>query len=851
MSQPKPTKQLQLELITPEEAAKAPRAQCWKCPLNRRPFVPTYVPKEFDGVVFVAEAPGEKEVEMKRGLVGASGSLLAEQYNKQGGKFSAAARTNAVLCRPEGNRNPTDEELDCCAARLEYELQKMEPRAIVSLGRIAEKQLGALRPFNTPVIQSIHPAAILRRQAGLPALQQALRQIVKGKDPLYEALSTAPEVITITSKSQLVLELSQIQNGEWVAFDFETNNVNRYDRPYERIVRKQGSRKIKIVQRRPTGVVKADPILCLAFTTGIGYGWVIPDYLLYDTPGVVEVLNEFFARVKTIGHNGKFDVLFGEQVGLKLHVDVDSLFQHYAFCELPGTHGLKNLAYSEFGVNDYEKDLVQKYLNSRNDEYSKVPEKHLYQYAVWDVCITIALANRQKKRLQKINMWERPFLDLYMPANTMLTNVERRGVKIDTEHLELWRDLMMRRASIVQDQINSFALSKGQLDDFVDATVNLNSSKQVKHYLFDILGLPETPATRRTKPGSTDKDALKTIKHLHQAVELILEYRACVKMVTSYIDNMLLNVDVNGRVHTQYLWYGTVQGRMSSRSPALQTIPRGSNFYGRIIKAAFIPEEDMVFIDCDYDQAEVRVLAAVTGDPFLIGVCDRDMGLHDEVLQAVWGPKQDMDELLYKTRKIIVKAFNFGWAYGASPKTLRQALGDPATARFFMAKYEENMKVASEWREIIPQKAIHYGYLESATGRRRRTHFHYVDNWGRDAYGTIPTEFINFPIQSGASDCTSKSAIRLDSEGHRVLLLVHDELVVEVPKTQAEYMQDYVAQVMEEEAAKIFPQVRWKTDPEIKDRWLKKPSDKEIEQWMQGVKKVQVDLGEDQNRSAI
>lgn len=832
------TKQLSLELLTPEQVAKAPHAQCWKCPLNRRPFVPTYVPNNFDGIVFVAEAPGENEVQVKRGLSGASGSLLAEQYNKQGGKFSAAARTNAVLCRPEGNRNPSDIELACCAPRLQYELQQMEPRTVVSLGKIAEKQLAGLRLPPTPVIQSIHPAAILRRQAGLPALQQALRQVVKGKDSLYHALSTPPEVTVITSKSQLVLELSSIGDGEWIAFDFETNNVNRYDRPYERIIRKEGNRKIKIIQRRPTGPVKANPILCLAFTTGIGYGWVVPDYLLYDCPGVVDIINEFFARVRTIAHNGKFDSLFGEQIGLKLHVDVDSLFEHYALCELPGTHGLKNLAYSEFGVDDYEKDLVQKYLNSRNDEYSKVPEEHLYQYAVWDVCITIALANRQKKRLQKIGMWERPFLDLYMPANKMLTNVERHGVKVDTEHLELWRGLMLQRAAIIQEQINSFALDKGRLQDFVDETINLNSPSQVKHYLFDVLDLPETPATRRTKPGSTDKEALKSIKYLHKAVELILEYRACVKMVTSYIDNMLLNVDMNGRVHTQYLWYGTVQGRMSSRTPALQTIPRGSNFYGEIIKSAFIAEDDMVLIDCDYDQAEVRVLAAVTGDPFLIGVCDRDMGLHDEVLQAVWGPKEDMDPLLYKTRKIIVKAFNFGWAYGASPKTLRQALGDPATARFFMAKYEENMKVASRWRDIIPQKAIHYGYLQSATGRRRRTHFHYVDNWGRDAYGTIPTEFINFPIQSGATDCTSKSAIRLDNEGHRVLLLVHDELVLEVPKTQAEYMQEYVAHVMEEEAAKIFPQVRWKTDPEIKDRWLKKPSQEKIDQWMKGIRKA-------------
>lgn len=233
----------------------------------------------------------------------------------------------------------------------------------------------------------------------------------------------------------------------------------------------------------------------------------------------------------------------------------------------------------------------------------------------------------------------------------------------------------------------------------------------------------------------------------------------------------------------------------------------------------------MVFIDCDYGQAELRVLAAETRDPFLLNVYATGGNMHDGVLEAMYGPKDSMDHLLYKTRKIIVKGFNFGWAYGAGLGTLVAALqGDVEQAKFFLKKYEDSMPVAARWRQTAPVEAKARGYIESRTGRRRRV---------TDLVKV--TEIINQPIQGGASDCTIFSGVRLDNEGYRLLLLVHDSTVTEVPERDAPHMQEYIRDVMIEEAVQLYPEVVWDAEADISDRWLEVPGADELKDWMEAI----------------
>jgi uracil-DNA glycosylase family 4 len=800
--------------------SKVPGARCWECGLCDEPLVPTYIPPEAFGpketVIFVGEAPGEVEVWRQRGFVGPSGRLLKQQYTAAKGDFEKTVRTNACLCRPPDNRNPTSDELDACRPRLEREIQELAATAaavqsdhgvaVVALGKISEKSLRDVSlPVNSRLITSPHPAYALRRIAGMEPLKQALRRTVRGDDPIAEVLKQPPEVTVLGDLQSLKRALESIGEGEWISFDLESNNVNWYDRMF--VQKKKG-----VFEEGPS---RADPILCLAFTTGLGYGWIIPDYMLYDCPDATGPLNDFFRRVKTVAHNGKFDVLFlEERCGIRAHVDLDTIALHYALCEVPGTHGLKDLGTSIYGIQDYEGALVQKYLNNRNDEYSKVPEEYLYLYGVWDVCLTLALAQRFRTRARRLNLYDRPFRSLYMPALDMLTDVERRGVRVDVPQLTLWRERMLERAR----RINL------RMQDYAGTEINLASPRQIAELLFQRLGLPRTRKARGVKAGSTSKTALDQLRlqHNHPALDLILEWRTCRKFVSAYIDGLLRNVDTDGRVHTNYMLFGTESGRLSSRNPPLQTIPRGSSFYGEIIKSFFIPDPGSVFIDCDYSQAELRVLAAITRDPFLLRVYEDDKSIHDEVLVAVYGPKESMSELVYKTRKIIVKAFVFGYFYGAGIDTLVSALGSQSLAEEFLAKFEATMPVAAAWRNSFPGLCRAHGYAESRTGRRRR-----VNDMVKG------TELINFPSQSGASDCTMSAGIRLNLEGHRLVLLVHDETVTECRRLDIERTKYAVEAAMVEEAARIYPEVKWKAEAEEVDRWLEPPSEDRVRQWLE------------------
>lgn len=794
---------------------KAPMAECETCPLNRYRFVPSYIPEDADGTIIIGEAPGEEEARAAIPFIGRSGKLLQQEYERAGGDWSKVARTNVVLCRPPGNRTPTAIEQNSCAPRLRNELTQREWKKIATAGATARNMVSELLPDGGVVegawwqntIGMVHPAFVLRQPAALKRLRRAVERLVRGKDgDELEAILQKPPIVTlIRTKAQLRETLESMQDGTWVAFDLETNQTGWFHRKFG-----QGE------QHGP------DSVLCLAFTTGPGYGWIIPDYILYDMPGAKEIITNWFARIRTIAHNGKFDVLFLRSIGIKAHLDIDTMILHYCIDETPGTHALKPLVAEEFGVPDYEAQLTLKYLRTKNDFYSKIPERPLYTYAVWDVCATFALAMKLKAEAVRQRMWSMPFRDFLMPGNAALTNVEWRGVRVDIPYLLVWKERLLQRAKILSDRMAEWA----EKPDF-----NPGSHVQMKWLLFQHLGLPITEPVPQssgrgvTKRGSTGKDAIKQLKGMHPIIELIGEYRTCLKMVRSYINNLLGYADQEGRVHTNYSSTTTVTGRLASRYPALQQIPKGRSLYGQIIRAAFIPRDGYLFADCDYAQAELRVFAAETRDEFLCDIYENDLDLHEQVVIAQWGPVDKMTEMEYENRRFIAKIFNFGWAYGGGVTMLTGVVPDPVEAAKFVEKYEENMPQAAKWRKLQAYKAQQIGYVQSRLGRRRRN----LDG------NLKPTEAINSPIQVGASDCTFKACIRLDNEGKDVVLLVHDQLVVEVRIEGAEQELEYVIQVMQGEAAAIYPEVPWKADGKLKARWAKELTEEQVEEWLLGL----------------
>lgn len=792
---------------------KALYAHCDSCPLREQPCAPTYVPDEYDGTLFVGEAPGFDEAQQGVPFVGQSGKLLASMYQRAGGAWAHAARTNTVLCRPPGNRTPTTVEMNCCADRLKSDIERLKPAKLVTIGTPAREQVTYVGDvmvkegiWHDNTIGVVHPAFILRQPGAMPRFRKAIERVVQG--PAGSAddapLLHEPSVMVLTTHHELRTLLDSIESGSWVAYDLETNQTRWYTRMF-------GSGES----------YRADMILCLAFTTGVGYGWIVPYYLLYDCDAVKPLLTSFFARVRTITHNGKFDLQFLRSIGIKSHIDLDTMVMHYTTDETPNTHALKPLVQAEFGLPDYEEQLIARYLRNKGDFYSKIDEAKLHLYAVWDVCSTIALAMKLKRELVRQQLWDRPFQSLMMPGFRMLANVEYRGVRVDIPYLLLWKGRFEARAAYLRQQITSYTGRQ---------VFNPGSPPQMQWLLFEHLGLPITETVPQssgrgvTKRGSTSKDALKQLKGTHPVIDLIGEYRTCLKMLKTYIVGMLNYADENGRVHTSYSNTTTETGRLASRGPALQNIPKGRTLYGQIIRAAFIPSDGCVFIDADYMQAELCVFAAETMDPFLIKVYENGEDLHEQVVIAQWGPVEAMTPMEYENRRFIAKIFNFGWAYGGGASMLTNVVPDHAAAQAFVNEYEANMPTAAAWRRRQGLLAQKQGYVQARTGRRRR-----------NLNGTLkPTEAINSPIQGGASDCTVESAIRLDREGKMVVLLVHDQIVAEAPIEIAELEGAYLAEVMAEEAHRIYPEVPWKADYKIKTRWAKELTDEEAEQWIVG-----------------
>lgn len=806
-----------IELVQP---LKAEGADCANCPLAASPCAPTYVPANFDGTLFVGEAPGFDEAQQHVPFVGASGQFLARAYESVGGVWGTAARTNTVLCRPPGNRTPTQQEITCCSGRLKVDIARIQPQRIVTLGTPAREtvsQYGSalvkegawgitrFAGHQANTIGVVHPAFILRQPGAAPRFRRALERVAKGPggDPTEASLHNPPDITVVRTYSELKEVLDSIADNAWVAYDLETNQTRWYNRRF-------GSGE----------TYRADRILCLALTTGIGYGWIVPDYLIHDTPAAIPLLTAFFARVRTITHNGKFDLQFLRAYGITSHIDIDTMVAHYTTDETPNTHALKPLVAAEFGVPDYEGDLIAKYLKNKGDVYSKIPELPLYTYAVWDVCSTIALAMRLKTTLVRQKLWERPFQSLMMPGFRTLANIEFRGVRVDVPYLLKWKDLFEKRAEYLRAQITAYTGRE---------VFNPGSPPQMQWLIFTKLGLPITEPVPQssgrgvTKRGSTSKDALKQLKGMHPVIDLIGEYRTCIKMLKTYIMGMLTYADEYDRVHTSYSNTTTETGRLASRGPALQNIPKGRTLYGQIIRAAFIPSDGCVFLDADYAQAELRVFAAETKDPFLLKVYQNDEDLHEQVVIAQWGPIEAMTDMEYENRRFIAKIFNFGWAYGGGASMLTNVVPDHAAAQAFVDEYEANMPVAAAWRRRQGYLAQKQGYVQARTGRRRR-----------NLNGTLkPTEAINSPVQGGASDNTVDATIRLEAEQRvQVVLLIHDEIVAEAPIASAEADLQYVIDVMQEAGARNYPEVPWKADGKIKQRWAKELTEEEARQWV-------------------
>jgi DNA polymerase-1 len=377
------------------------------------------------------------------------------------------------------------------------------------------------------------------------------------------------------------------------------------------------------------------------------------------------------------------------------------------------------------------------------------------------------------------------FEEFELPLIPVLARMEHAGIGVDRAYLE-------NMGAELRDKLTAL---DARIQELAGEQFNVNSTDQLRYVLFDKLGLPVIKKTSTGKP-STDASVLKKLDH--PVVEALLEYREYEKLRGTYVDGYLPLVEADGRIRTRFNQMAATTGRLSSDRPNLQNIPIRSES-GRTIRRAFIAGEGAEFLVADYSQIELRVLAHMSGDPFLLEAFRKGSDVHTATAARVWGlGESEVTPDLRRTAKMI----NFGLLYGMEAFGLADRLGiSREEAQQHMDAYFSQFVQVKEFMASVVTQARNQGYTTTLFGRRRYLPELKSDNFRIRQMGERMA--LNAPVQGTAADIIKKAMIELDaslrSEGlaSTLILQIHDELILESPLDELDVAEKLVVETME------------------------------------------------------
>lgn len=398
-----------------------------------------------------------------------------------------------------------------------------------------------------------------------------------------------------------------------------------------------------------------------------------------------------------------------------------------------------------------------------------------------------AIFEEMTKKLSETGM-EKLYFEIEKPLTDVLWEMEQEGVSVNAEELLEFGELLRKEMEGLEKAIYEMAGEK----------FNILSPKQLGEILFEKLGIPPV---KKTKTGySTDADVLEKIKRHHDIVPLILDYRKYSKLKSTYADGLLKFISPKDRkIHTTFQQMVTATGRISSTDPNLQNIPIRSELGGEVRKM-FVPESrDMCFVDADYSQIELRVLAHITGDEEMCRDFRDGVDVHARTASEVFGVP--IDEVTSEMRRVS-KAVNFGIVYGISEFSLSEDIGvTRAEAKRYMEAYLNHFGGVKKYMKEIVEKAKSDGFVTTVFGRRRYIPEISSKNFNIRSFGERVA--LNAPIQGTAADIIKIAMIRVSKRlkksglSAKLVLQVHDELIVEAKKTDAEEVAKILTEEME------------------------------------------------------
>lgn len=768
-----------------------PQTECNGCPFGG-PKVGTKG-NVCSPLVLVGESPGIREVVTGIPFSGPSGKLLYTYLPED----IDAYVINAMECSPRKQKNPKllDYAARTCNSRLIRLVTAHPRRLIVAMGNAAVRSLtgdynlkitqirGQLIPSpyaELGILPVIHPAGLMHGSGSFRQFREDLgyaKQLALGEPPRqYERCTYTDMPIGLPNTNDpwwwthepWYSFLQTITATTEPSCDIETSGLD--------FIR--------------------DRILSLGVSNEEG------KHVYCFGPEHLPFLKEWIEDPNKAWcwHNGKFDIKFIRQQGVHARVDDDTMLMSYALDEKTGVHDLETVAQDVLDAPDY-KHMIKPYLPNKESSYELVPRPVLMDYMSIDVGNTARIRKVYRQKIKKDSALEKLYTKTLLPASELLARVESNGIYVDREWLDDLDDVLTERLTQIEEEIN----------EICGRRVNPGSPKQMQDVLFRQFKLPDK------KKGSTDKDVLKAFaENTATRLPIVLalrEHRVVSKQYGTYVKGIRKWLHDNNRVYCTYLLHGSVTGRLASRKPNLQNIPRDP-----IVRGMFCAAPGCVLMECDLSQAELRSLAALSGDPAMMQVFLSGGDIHTELAIYLFGKDYSYEQ------RVKCKNVNFGIVYGITPFGLQDQIGGPLS---------DSERMINGWAKRFPKawSFIQYCRESPTAGRTIVTPFGRKKRTGLVTAGNLKflqNEAANFPHQSIASDITLHAAMRVEpilrEKGIKIVNLIHDAILMEVPDTaeHIQFVKDLVPATMQQVPKDWgITLVPFKADAEINERWGK------------------------------
>lgn len=834
---------------------KHPLAECEKCPLfENGEFVPSYGPEKAE-LAIVGEAPGYNEAIKGIPFTGQSGKLLDAVLKHHKIPREEIFLTNACLCRDEVGSTPTKDAINSCHPRLISELKDRGVGTVVALGNSAAEsvigQTGITKLRIGPgkqskylpgvrVIPTIHPAAALRSSDSFPHIVTDFGKINNNPPPWV-----APEFAVVDNEQDAVTKLRDIHADGYkdLVIDIEVgiekdtsfDHPNQYD------------------------------MLCVGICYTKDHVVVIGENAM-KSPTVQFELKLLLNDSNVSNQNIKFDIAGLYKLCGALKGSFDTLIAHYLLDERPGIHDLEQMGVELLGTPSWKSEL-NKY-KKPGESYAVIPREVLYKYNAYDCGVTNDLKELFKKQLAEqkdedtyylkagnmVKGWRlEQTLEFLVAAQNEIVFVELNGIGVDPDYMDTLSEKLMDEIGLLEIKLNLMLPATAVNEDGIPTTKNYDKAGGIN---------PRSPLQLKKVfrdfgmfVNSTDAPTCKLIVEMKGATSPIgrfcntlLEHRKATKDYGTYVEGIRKRIyQGTTRVYPSFLLHGTTEGRLSCRNPNLQNIPRKS-----AIRRLFVPTRtDNVFVQTDYSQAELRILAWLAGDRYFTDIFNE--GIRDvfDELSTVLFPQypkyidkakfleiskttqftnlvsgwEDWEtaykEFFKQVRSRWIKPFVYGLAYGRTEHGISGDIEVGLTleeARIVMTKFFVVIPEIVKWQKDIQKLVSDGNDLVTPFGRHRR--FHLITRQNHD---DIMRQSLAFVPASTSSDVCLRAftRIRPDLIGLGwVRNIVHDSVLVECHREDAEEVTQIMEKHMIESAEELVDgYVKFAVETKIGKSW--------------------------------